>query len=103
MMMSINEMPVLPLSAAAAARRIGARAKALRLSYALTRDTLSARSGVPMSTIRKFEATGKIGLEAMLNIASALRCMDPALAMFPERPTVTLDEFMAPRRQRGSK
>ena len=39
-------------------KRIVARAKARRLAENLSRRSLSARSGVPESTIKRFETTG---------------------------------------------
>ncbi|PKO88662.1 MAG: hypothetical protein CVU16_13575 [Betaproteobacteria bacterium HGW-Betaproteobacteria-10] len=44
------------------ARQLGERARARRLAANLTRRTLAEQSGVPESTIRKFEVTGLIGL-----------------------------------------
>ncbi len=86
-----------------AARDLGGRARERRLAGNLTRKTLSAQSGVPESTIRKFEMTGKIGLVALLQVADALGCMDGFTGLFPKKTSTTLDEFVRPKRQRGKK
>ena len=85
------------------AKQIGERARARRLSANLTRKTLAARSGVPESTIRKFEVTGAIGLVGLLNLADTLGCMDDFSKLFPVKTAVTIDEFVAPTRKRGRK
>lgn len=85
------------------ARDVGERARARRLAGNLSRKTLSAQSGVPESTIRKFEMTGKVGLVALLQVADALGCLDEFTRLFPQKSVTTLDEFVAPKRQRGKK
>lgn len=85
------------------ARDLGKRAKARRLAFSLTRKTLADQSQVPASTIRHFEATGKIGLVALLRLADTLGCVDGFGALFPKPEAATLDEFVAPARKRGSK
>jgi transcriptional regulator with XRE-family HTH domain len=85
------------------ARQIGELARDRRLASNLTRKTLAARSGVPESTIRKFETTGAISLLGLLRLADALECMNDFGALFPQKPSVTIDEFVAPARLRGRK
>lgn len=41
-----------------------------RLQMDLTQEGLSERSGVPLSTLRKFEQTGMVSLESFLKILS---------------------------------
>ncbi len=41
-----------------------------RLQMDLTQEGLAERSGVPLSTLRKFEQTGMISLESFLKILS---------------------------------
>lgn len=85
------------------ASQLGERARARRLSANLTRKTLAARSGVPESTIRKFEGTGIISLKGMLQLADALGCMDDFSKLFPAKAATTIDEFVAHVRKRGRK
>lgn len=100
--MSINQ-PINFLLPEDLARQLGERARACRLAANLTRRTLAERSGVPESTIRKFEVTGLIGLLGLLQLADALACMDDFGKLFPPKTAVTIDEFIAPTRQRGRK
>lgn len=85
------------------ARHIAERARARRLAADLTRNTLSARSGVPVSTIRKFETTGTIGLVALMQIADVLGCLNDFLQLFPAKTALTLEQYAAPPRKRGRK
>lgn len=64
------------------ARNLAAKTKRLRLGRKWTRRTLSQRSGVPESSLRRFEDTGKISLESFLKLACALGKLDEAEAMF---------------------
>jgi HTH-type transcriptional regulator/antitoxin HipB len=80
---------------------IGERAKDARLALGFTRKTLSIRSGVPEPTIKRFETTGLVGTEALVNIAMALD-MTPGLdALFEAKPIQSIDEAMSNKRRRG--
>ena len=85
------------------ARNIGARAKGLRLAANLSRKTLAAQSGVPAASIRHFEMTGQLGFVGLLQIADALGCLDGFNDLFPPREAKTIEEFVAPKRRRGTK
>jgi transcriptional regulator with XRE-family HTH domain len=100
--MSLNQ-PLNFLLPEELASHLGEHARARRLSANLTRKTLAVRSGVPASTIRKFEGTGIISLIGMLQLADALGCMDDFNKLFPAKEAVTIDEFIAPVRKRGRK
>ena len=50
------------------ARRLRVR----RVELGLTRERLALRAGVPPSTIKAFERSGRIGLEAFMRLATAL-------------------------------
>jgi transcriptional regulator with XRE-family HTH domain len=54
------------------ARTLGVRVRALRLARDWKRDTLAAKSGVSVSTIKRFELTGTISLDGFLRICEAL-------------------------------
>lgn len=101
-MVSINQ-PLNFLLPEDLAAQIGQRVRARRLALDLTRKTLAQRSGVPESTLRKFEITGAIGFVGLLRLADALGCMDDFSTLFPARAAVSIDEFVAPARQRGRK
>lgn len=55
-------------SPAEIAREVGSNAKKRRLSKNLSRKTLAENSGVSESTIKRFELTGVVTLEALILI-----------------------------------
>ena len=97
----VNMLSFIIKSPDALLEAIGARAKAARLALALTRASLAARSGVPESTIKRFELTGKIGTYALVDIAIALDMADTLETLFAPKPVYALSEMTARKRQRG--
>jgi transcriptional regulator with XRE-family HTH domain len=79
----------------------GSRAKAARLALGWTRKTLSVRSGVPEPTIKRFETTGLIGTQAMVNIALALDMSAGLDSLFEAKPIQSISEAMTSNRRRG--
>ena len=53
-------------------RGLAARLKALRLARNWKRDTLAARAGVSAASLKRFETSGKVSLENLLKLCSAL-------------------------------
>lgn len=82
-------------------KMIAARAKARRLAENLSRRSLSARSGVPESTIKRFETTGYIALDRLLRLASILDGLDEFAVLFPEKPPVLFEQIFPTPRRRG--
>ena len=60
----------------------------------LTQEGLSARSGVPLATYRRFERTGKISLDGLLHIAYALDALNDFDQVFAGHKYATLDEAL---------
>ncbi len=58
------------------AEELGARLKALRLARKWKRATLATRSGVTEASLRRFEQTGKVSLDNLLKLMSALGRID---------------------------
>ncbi|PLX05207.1 MAG: hypothetical protein C0594_08095 [Marinilabiliales bacterium] len=58
------------------------KVRKLRTQKGLSREELSNRSGVSYSSIRRFETTGKISLESLLQIAMALNRLDDFEKLF---------------------
>lgn len=50
--------------------------KQKRLSFNLTQEGLSNKSGVSLGSIKRFETTGQISLESLLKIAFILDCLN---------------------------
>lgn len=88
-------------SPAEVARNVGENAKTLRLSKNLSRKTLAEKSGVSESTIKRFETTGVVTLEALILMATALDELACVTRLFkPEHPN-SVDELKNAKRKRG--
>jgi len=82
---------------------IAARAKARRLALDLTQEGLASRSGVPLSTLKQFEHTGKTSLESLLAISLALGTsheFDGLFASSQSSTGISLDDLMKTPKQR---
>lgn len=83
------------------ARDVGENAKALRLSKNLSRKTLAEKSGVSESTIKRFETTGVVTLEALILLATALDERAAVTKLFrPDHPN-SVEELKNANRKRG--
>ncbi|CDK23747.1 helix-turn-helix domain-containing protein [Erwinia amylovora] len=88
-------------SPAELAREVGENAKTLRLSRNLSRKTLAIKSGVSESTIKRFEMTGVVTLEALILMATALDELSSVAKLFkPEHPN-NYEELKNTKRKRG--
>ena len=56
--------------------------KARRLETNLTQEGLASRAGVKLPTYRKFERTGRISFEALLQVAFALGALEEVRNLF---------------------
>ncbi len=79
------------------------KVRAKRLELNLSQRTLSERSKVSLSVIKKFEREGKISLESLLKIALVLDALEPFKDLFKEKDVVTsLDTLLEEKeRKRG--
>lgn len=83
-----------PLATAKDARdAIRQAARARRVALRLTQAELSARSGVPIATLKRFEQQGVVALDSLLSIAVALGAVDGFLMLFPLIEATTLAEL----------
>lgn len=83
---------------------LASRAKDRRLAKNLTQEGLSARSGVPLGTLRKFERTGIISLNSFLKILYCLGDERAVQNLLQEREEFqSLDEVLnvPKKRKRG--
>jgi len=69
-----------------AAQTIADQMRQKRLSLNLSQKSLSERSGVSFSVIKKFERTGKISLESLLKIALILNALEDFKDIFKPKP-----------------
>lgn len=86
-------------------RQLGSRVRELRLARNWRRATLAERAGVGLSTLARFETSGRITLGSLLAIADALGRLDELAQMFappPARSLAELERARDPKRpQRG--
>ena len=82
------------------ALQIAGNAKALRLSKNLSRRALAAQSGVAESTLKRFETTGKVSLDALLLIAMSLGVGEQMANLFSAPPPLSLQELKSQTRLR---
>lgn len=83
------------------AREIGKKAKALRLSKNLSRKTLAEQSGISESSIKRFEQTGAITLEALVLLAIPLDEVDQVAKLFQYIQPKSIEEVRNMKRKRG--
>ncbi|MDX9814288.1 MAG: helix-turn-helix transcriptional regulator [Sulfurimonas sp.] len=80
--------------------------KQKRLQQNLTQEGLATRSGVSLGSIKRFETTGKISLEFLLNLALVLNCLDDFkdLAKQEQKEYKTIDDLLKtkPTKKRGA-
>lgn len=71
------------------------RLRELRKAHGHNRDKAAAVTGVPMSTIRRFETTGEISLRQFLKIALVYGDLKASEAILPIPGPTTMDELLA--------
>ena len=84
---------------------LAARFKARRLALDLTQEGLAARAGVSWGTLKRFEGTGLISLDALLKLALVLECLEDFNQICTDQgrslTTKSLDEILdAPKPRR---
>lgn len=78
-----------------------------RLSREMTQQEMAQRSGVPLSTLRKFEQKGQVSLESFLKLLWVVGDLDTLMeAVKPEKPQFrsiddVLKKDIVSTRQRG--
>ena len=75
------------------------RFRRLRISKKVTLKELSERSGVPYSTIRRFESTGEISFVALIKMASTLGEDQEITGLFAEPVPQTIEEVIRGNRR----
>ena len=73
---------------------IGRRAKERRLALGIRQADLSTQAGVPLSTLRRFEA-GEGSLETAARVAFVLRAEREFQLLFPPHDARSLDDLLA--------
>lgn len=81
------------------ARAVAQRAKQRRTSLRLTQSELAKKAGLPLSTLRRFEQTGRISFEGLLRIAFAMDCMEDFKSLFASPSWATMDDMLTHTKQ----
>lgn len=77
------------------------RIKALRLARGWKQATLAERSGVSLASLRRFETTGQVSLQHLLDLAFTLNRLDDFDALFQAPRASSLAELEAAEKQPG--
>ena len=81
------------------AANAASRFRRVRLAKKITIKQLSESSGVPYSTLRRFESTGEISFLSLVKITSALGEDQEITGLFPEIPPQTIEEVIRGNRR----
>jgi transcriptional regulator with XRE-family HTH domain len=80
-------------------KTLAARVKALRLAKGWKQVTLAERSGVSLGSLRRFESTGQVSLQHLLELAFALNRLDDFDALLQPPRASSIAELEAAERQ----
>jgi transcriptional regulator with XRE-family HTH domain len=87
------------LSAPDVCRQVGERAARLRIDQGFRRADLAESTGVSVSTIARFERTGRVAFDVIVKIAIALRAEREFLSLFPPVEFASIDDVIASSRR----
>ncbi len=73
--------------------KLGAKAKARRLSAGWKRATLAERAGVTEASLKRFEQTGQASLELVLRVALSLGRLAEFEGLLEPPPAQSMDEL----------
>jgi len=84
-------------------KQIADRIRLLRLNQEWSQREVAARAEIPLATYRLFETTGKISLERLLRVATALHRSQDFENLFAPPPIRSIDDLVdkRPKRKRG--
>lgn len=84
-------------------RTLASRIKELRLARGWKQATLAQRSGVSLASLRRFEESGRVSLENLLDLAFALNRLDDFDALFRAPRASSLAELEAGEKRAARK
>ncbi len=96
--MAISKTDISIMTPDEVAEGLAERFKSLRLMQGFKRQTLAARAGVALSSLKRFETTGKASVELVLRLAFALGRLDEFVAILQPPPAQSLADI----EQRGA-
>lgn len=75
-------------------RIISANERSIRKKAKMSQDQLSAKSGVSLGSLKRFEQSGEISLYSLLKLAAALNCEDDFLQLFTKKQYHSIQEII---------
>ena len=79
------------------AKDIAKKVRMRRKEHKFTQTEMSARSGVPLATYKRFEQTGEISLKALLRISIALNCEEDFEQLFASKYYASIEDIINER------
>jgi transcriptional regulator with XRE-family HTH domain len=78
---------------------VGERAARLRIERGLRRLDLAEATGISVSTIARFERTGRVAFDVIVAIAFALRAEREFLSLFPPAEFASIEDVLAAKKR----
>lgn len=83
-----------PISVQDVLKRLSSNCRSRRLEKNMSQRTLSETSGIPLSTIQRFEHTGEISLRGFVSLARALGYASDMMELMSKPKYKSLDEMI---------
>jgi len=84
-------------------KNVAERAKRNRLELNLSQNALSAKSGVSLGSLKRFEQTSEISLKNLVMLAVALDATQEFATLFSGRKYQSIDELLTKDKARTAK
>ena len=102
-MISINDIALDDFNPNAILKNIAKRVRQNRLELNLTQAALSAKSGVSLGSLKRFEQSGEISLKSLVMLALALGEGQEFSALFAGKKYQSIDELLIKERASHAK
>ena len=83
--------------------KLAKQCQTLRLAQNHSRETAAKLTGVPASTLKTFELTGKISLKQFLMICHVYGDLGNAMLLLPEKEFQTMDDMLTSQKGKQRK
>ena len=92
-----------PISTEDILKRLSGNCRLRRLEKNMSQKSLSETSGVPLSTIQRFEHTGEISLASFAKIVRVLGYAEDMMGLIGKPKYASLDEMVKINKNKGRK